>query len=112
MLYLIVILFALAAIVGVVILKNWLTAINTARSTIYLHGILAAVPLVLLLLYYVRNPEVNFRNSLVLFGVAALVGFYMFFREIKGKFSPAWMAIAHGLVAVAGLLFLIINLVE
>ena len=50
MLYLIIGLFALTAVIGIIILKNWLTASTTSRGVIYAHGIFAAAALVLLLL--------------------------------------------------------------
>jgi hypothetical protein len=109
MLYLSIVLFTAAAIAGIIILKNWLTSADTARSTVYLHGIAAAAALVVLLVYFLRNPGNDIRNALILFGIAALAGFYMFFRDLKGKFSPVWMAVVHGLVAAAGLIFLVLN---
>ena len=45
MLYLTIGLFAVAAVVGLLILKNWLTASNTSRTVIYAHGIFAAAAL-------------------------------------------------------------------
>ena len=111
MFYLTIILFALAAILGVVILKNWLTAGNTSKTVIYGHGLFAAAGLVLLVVMYLNNPENSTRNSLILFGLAAIVGFYMFFRDLKGKFSPTWMAVVHGLVAVAAFVILLFQVI-
>jgi hypothetical protein len=51
MLYLIIGLFACAAIIGVIILKNWLTSANTSRTVVYAHGIFVAIALILLKLY-------------------------------------------------------------
>jgi hypothetical protein len=110
MLYVIIISFALAAVVGLIILKNWLTAQKTPRTTIYMHGILAALGLVLLIIYYVENGAKSLQTELSLFVIAALGGFYMFFREIKGKMSPTWLAIVHALIAVTGFLFVILML--
>jgi len=108
MLYLTIGLFALAAVIGLLILKNWLTSANTSRSVVYAHGIFAAVALVLLLVQVLRNPEGNLKISLVLFVLAAFGGFYMFFRDLKGKFSPTWLAVGHALIAVAGFVFLVL----
>jgi hypothetical protein len=108
MLYLTISLFALAAIVGIIILKNWLTSSKTSRAVIYTHGIFAAIALVLLIVYTLRNPGESLKASITLFVAAALVGFYMFFQDLRGKFSPTWLAVAHGLVAVAGFVFLLL----
>ena len=108
MLYLTIGLFALAAIIGFIILKNWLTSANTSRSVVYAHGVFA---LILLLVQTLKNPEGNLRTSLILFVVAAIGGFYMFFQDLKGKFSPIWLAVTHALLAAGGLIFLLLNVI-
>ena len=105
--YVTIVLFALAAVVGFIILKNWLTAAETSRTTIYLHGIFAAVALILLIVYAFQNPANYPRVSIILFVVGALVGFYMFAEDLKKKFSPTWLAIVHALIGVAGFLLLL-----
>ena len=108
MLYLTIGLFALAAIIGVIILKNWLTSANTSRTVIYTHGVFAAAALVVLSVLLVRDPSTALQTSLIFFVIAALGGFYMFFQDLKGKFSPTWLAVVHGLLAVAGFAFLVL----
>lgn len=107
MLYITIGLFALAAIVGFVILKNWLTSAETSRTTVYLHGIFAAVALILLVVYALQNPANYPRASIILFVIGALVGFYMFAEDLKKKFSPTWLAVVHALFGVAGFLLLL-----
>ncbi|HYC29296.1 MAG TPA: hypothetical protein VEB42_10775, partial [Chitinophagaceae bacterium] len=102
MLYAAIALFALAAIFGLVIFKNWLTSAHTSRAVVYAHGIFAAIALVILLIFVLRNPVNSLQISVGLFVAAALGGFYMFFRDLKGKFSPMWLAVVHALIAVAG----------
>jgi hypothetical protein len=111
MLYAIIGLFAIAAVIGLIILKNWLTAQNTSRATIYTHGIFAALGLVLLIVYYFQNEAKSLQTSIILFLVAAIAGFYMFFRDLKGKMSPTWLAIVHGLVAVAAFVFVVLMVI-
>jgi hypothetical protein len=111
MIYAIIVLFAVAAVIGVVILKNWLTNQNTARITIYSHGVFAALGLVLLLVYYFQNGVKSLQTSIVLFLVAAIAGFYMFFRDMKGKMSPTWLAVVHGLVAVAAFVIIVLMVI-
>jgi hypothetical protein len=107
MLYLTITLFALAAIVGVIILKNWLTSASTSRTVIYLHGIFAAAGLVLLVVFAMQNPANYPRASIILFVIGALGGFYMFADTLRKKFSPIWLAIVHALLGVAGFLMLL-----
>ena len=111
MLYLTIGIFALAAIFGIVILKNWLTSVHTSRATVYAHGLFAAIGLVFLIFYLINHRESLVKTALVLILVAAIGGFYMFARDLKGKFSPIWLAVVHALLAVGGvatLLFMII----
>ena len=107
MLYTAIAIFALAAILGLLILKNWFTNSKTPRSVIYGHGLFAAIGLVLLLLYMMRSPSNMVTSSLILFAATAIVGFYMFFRDMKGKFSPMWLAVVHGLTAAGALVILL-----
>jgi hypothetical protein len=107
MLYITIALFALAAIVGIIILKNWLTSSETSRTVVYLHGILAAAGLILLIVFAVQNPGNYPRVSIILFVIGALGGFYMFAEDLKKRFSPMWLAVVHALLGVAGFLLLL-----
>jgi hypothetical protein len=107
MLYFVIVLFAVAAIIGLIILKNWLRSAHTSRGVVYAHGIFAAIALVLLLVWVLQHKEDNLWLSIFLFAIAAVAGFYMFVKDLNGKFSPIWLAVVHGLVAVAGFLLLI-----
>ena len=111
MLYLTIGLFALAAVAGLIILKNWLTSSDTSRTVIYAHGLVAAAALVLLLVQALRNPGGNLRVSLLLFALAAFGGFYLFFRDLKGKVSPMWVAFTHAAIAVSGFVVLLLVVV-
>lgn len=108
MIYLAIGVFALAAILGLLILKNWLTSTNTPKAVIYSHGIVAAIALLILLIQVIRQPENSLKTSLALFVLAAIGGFYMFFRDLKGKMSPTWLAVVHAVVAVAGFVSLVL----
>jgi NAD/NADP transhydrogenase beta subunit len=107
MLYTTIVLFALAAVLGFIILKNWLTSADTSRTTVYLHGIFAAAALVLLGVYAFQNPGNYPKASIILFVIGALIGFYMFAEDLRKKFSPTWLAVVHALFGVAGFLLLL-----
>ena len=111
MLYAIIILFGIAAILGLIILKNWLTSQNTSRAIIYAHGVFAALGLIILIVYYFQSGTRSLQTSIILFLVAAIAGFYMFFRDLKGKMSPTWLAIVHGLVAVIAFVFIVLMVI-
>jgi len=107
MLYTTIALFAAAAIVGFIILKNWLTSATTSRTTVYVHGIFAAFALIILIIYAFQNTSHYPKASIILFIVAALIGFYMFAEDLRKKYSPTWLAVVHALFAVAGFLMLL-----
>lgn len=110
MLYLTIGLFALAAVIGLLILKNWLTSANTSRTVVYAHGFFAATALILLLVLVLRSPAGYLRTGLILFVIAAIGGFFMFFRDLKGRMSPTWLALAHAALAVGGFVFLLLTI--
>src|SRR3954468_23926353 len=99
-LYITIALFALSAVLGVTILYKWLTKQGASKGVVYSHGIAAAVALVLLIVYAVQNPANFPKASIILFVIAALGGFYMFFLDLKKKYSPMAVAYIHALLAV------------
>ena len=111
MLYLTIALFACAALLGILIFKNWLTSAKTSRGVIYSHGAFAAIALVILLIVALQSGAGSLRTRMILVVIAALGGFYMFARDLRGKFSPMWLATVHALLAVAGFLVLIFYVV-
>jgi Trk-type K+ transport system membrane component len=72
---------------------------------------MAAVALVLLLVHILSNPEGNLKTAFILFVIAAVAGFYMFFRDLKGKFSPIWLAIIHAIVAVVAFVLVLLTVI-
>ncbi len=107
MIYLAIGLFALSAVLGLMILIKWLTKKNASKGVIYSHGIAAAAALVLLVVYAIQNPGNFPKVSLILFVVAALGGFYMFFNDMRNKPSPMAVAFIHALLAVGGFVMLL-----
>lgn len=106
MLYISIALFALTAVLGIAILYNWLMKKNASAAVVYSHGIFAAIALVFLVVFAVQNPGNYPKISIILFVVAALGGFYMFYNDLKKKFSPMSVALVHALLAVGGFVML------
>jgi hypothetical protein len=107
MIYAAIALFALAAVLGLAILIKWLTKKEASKAVVYSHGIVAAVALVILVVYALQNPDNYPQVSLILFIIAALFGFYMFFRSLRNKLSPIAVAFIHALLAVGGFVMLL-----
>ena len=107
LIYISIAIFALAAVFGITILAKWLSKKDVSRGVIYTHGLFAAVGLVLLIVYAMDNRD-NYPNiALILLVIAALGGFYMFFRDLQNKMSPYSIAFVHALLAVAGFVSLL-----
>jgi hypothetical protein len=107
MIYLAIALFAVAAVLGLTILINWLTNKNAPKGVIYSHGAVAATALVLILIYALQNPDSFPKVSIILFVVGALGGFYMFFSEKETK-KPLAVAFIHAFIAVSGFVTLLL----
>lgn len=106
--YLCITLFALSAVLGLTILLKWLSKKDASKGVIYSHGIVAAVALVLLIVYAVMNPANFPKASIIVFVIAALFGFYMFINDLRKKMSPMAIAFTHALLAVAGFVMLLL----
>ena len=99
--------FALAAIFGMLLLSYILQNKNTPKGLAFTHGPIAAIGIILLLIYcFMHRPRPL--ESLILFIIAALGGFVLIYRDITGKSVPKWFAIAHGSIAIIAFIFLIV----
>ena len=108
MLYFIIGLFALAAVLGLVIATAIFTKNpSTPKGAVYAHGIAAAAALVLLIVYAVNNPENYPKISIILFVVAALGGLVLFINDMKKKPGPSGLVIVHALAAVIAFILLL-----
>ena len=106
MIYTSIAFFALAAILGTVLLSHVLRDKETPKAAVVTHGLFAVTGLILLILYVVNNPGPV--ESIVLFVIAALGGVIMLARDLSGKKIPKWLGVVHGLIAVSGFIFLLV----
>jgi hypothetical protein len=106
-LYGIIALFALGAIIGMYLLALVLQKKETPKFVAFIHGIFVAAALIILIVYKIKHGP-GLMESITLFVVAALGGFVLITRDLTGKPLPKWLAIAHGLIAVAGFIFLLV----
>lgn len=107
MIYAALILFALAAILGLYLISFVLRQKATPKPVAFIHGGLAATGLVLLIIHTVKTGA-DLVQAIVLFVIAALGGVVLIVRDLGGKSVPKWLAVIHGLLAIAGFIFLVI----
>ena len=103
-----VVVFAVGAVLGLFMLVRWFMKKDAPRGIVYLHGLAGAAGIVLLLLFVNQHPDRFPLVSIILFVVAALGGFYLFFSDIRKKPHPLGIALLHGLLAVSGFLALLL----
>jgi hypothetical protein len=108
MLYLSITLFLIAAVFGVIIASAILRNQPTPKPLVYLHGLLGAVGLAIVVIYVLQHAEKNPMISLILLIIAALGGFVLFARDLTKKPGPVALVIIHAFVAVSGVLGLVL----
>ena len=101
-------LFALAAIFGLVALTAILKNKPTPKPAVFIHGGVAAIALLLVILAVAKSAGPSPIASLVLFIVAALGGFALFAIDMQKKPVPKLLALVHPLVAAIALVLLIL----
>jgi len=107
MIYTAITLLAIAAVLGLIILLKWISQKDAPKAVVYSHGIVAATALTILVVYAFMHPDKFPVISIGLLVVSALVGFYMFFNDLKKKMSPLAVALTHALIAVSGFVALL-----
>lgn len=98
--------FLLAGVLGIYLLTYVLQDKNTPKGVAFTHGPLAAIGLVILIIYAFMNTPSPI-VSIILFILAAIGGLTLIIRDLTGKSLPKWMAIGHGVIALIALGFLI-----
>ncbi len=104
-----IILFAVAAVIGLAMAVAHLRGETPPRTTLaVLHGLFAASGLVILLIAVMTVGAGGGTGlALGLFLLAALGGFVLLSFHLRGRPLPNGLVIGHGLLAVAGFLVLL-----
>ncbi|WP_394233937.1 hypothetical protein [Niallia oryzisoli] len=111
MLVLSVILFAIAALGGLVLGVSGLRQRELPMWLSLIHGLVAAAGLVTLILVVLQgNAGTLAIISLVLFLIAALGGFVLFSFHLRKKPHPKGLIVIHALAAVIGFVLLLIEI--
>ena len=105
------VLFALAALGGIILATLHLKKNDTPVSLALVHGLAAAVGLVLLIIVVTQMPSTGLAGvALVIFLIAALGGFVLFAMHLMRKPLPRGLIFVHGLAAVVAFVLLLIGL--
>ena len=107
MIYTAIAFFALAAVLGMFLISFVLQGKEPPKAVVFTHGPLAVIGLVLLIIYSVKEAPGPI-ESIILFAIAAVGGLVMVWRDLTRRSVPKWLAVIHGLLAVAGFVFLLV----
>jgi hypothetical protein len=105
------VLFAVAAVGGIVLaLIRFKGKPYPPLALALVHGAVAAAGLVTLIALVAKHQGTSSATTaLVLFLIAALGGFGLFFHHIRKVALPIWLVVVHALVAVAAFLILLLG---
>lgn len=111
MLIVAVVLFALAALLGIILAVQHFKKNDAPISLAVVHGLAAAVGLVLLIIAVTQMPSAGLAGvALAIFVIAALGGFVLFAMHLMGKSLSRGLIFVHGLAAVVAFVLLLIGL--
>jgi hypothetical protein len=102
--------FVLAAMLGLYMVAFLFRNKEIPKGIAFIHGPLAVVALVLLVLYaFYESRQADLAISILLFVAAAAGGFVLFVRDLLRRPLPKWLAIVHALLAVAALSLVVVE---
>lgn len=97
-----------AALLGGIMLSYLLQGKPIPKGMAFVHGPLAATGLIILIIYaFTTTNQYKYYESIALFAVAAVGGIVLFYRDLTGKKLPKWLGVAHGLIALTGIAFIL-----
>ena len=108
-----VVLFALAGLLGIILAVQHLKKKNAPISLALVHGLAAAVGLVLLIIAVVNMSSAGPAGvALAIFVIAAIGGFVLFAMHLAKKLLPPALIVLHGLLAVIAFVVLLVALLH
>jgi hypothetical protein len=108
-----VVLFALAALLGITLAVKHLKNKDAPISLALVHGLAAALGLVLLIVAVVQMSSAGLAGvALAIFVIAALGGFVLFAMHLMKKSLPRGLIFLHGLAAVVAFVVLLVFLLN
>ena len=107
MLYLIISLFTLGAITGIYLLALVLRNKETPKLVSFIHGAFVLISFGFLI-WYVVDHKPGLLECIILFAIAAVGGIVLIMRDLSGKSLPKWLSLSHGLIALAGFIWLLV----
>lgn len=103
-----IILFAVAAVGGLILAAKILRGQQAPWELSILHALLGAAGLIVLgVVAWELQPAARVTTALALLVIAALAGFYLASIHFRGNIAPAGVVVIHAGVAVTGFLLIL-----
>lgn len=103
-----IVLFVLAALLGLTVALQIFKKKPTSKGVAIAHGAFGAAGLVVLILHAAKNPNRLLTAAIILLVVAALGGLTVFVKDLRGKVGPLGLVVVHALVAVAAVVLVLV----
>lgn len=94
------VLFVLAALLGLTVAVQIFKKKPTSKGVALTHGAFAAAGLITLVLYTAKNPNQLLWVAVAILVVGALGGLILFINDIRGKTGPTGLVVIHALAAI------------
>lgn len=107
-----IVLFVLAALLGLTVAVQIFKKKPTSKGVAIAHGAFGAAGLVVLILHAVKNPDRLLTTAIILLVIAALGGLTVFINDLRGKVGPLGLVVIHALVAVAAVALVLVVAVK
>ena len=107
-LWIAVVLFLIAAVIGLTVWLKIMGNKPTNKAVALIHGLVAVIGFLMVLIFTIGATAGAPVGALILFAVAALGGLTLFVRDLMKTPGPKWLAVLHPLLAVVGLLLLLV----
>lgn len=108
-----IILITLAVFLGAYLLTYVLQGKHPPKAIVFAHGTCAVLGILLILIFALTTNEHHKHwDSFVIFSIAAIVGIYLFSRDIRHKNVPKWVAILHGAIGLFGFVWILTHVLH
>lgn len=108
-----IIFITLAVFLGAYLLTYVLQDKNPPKAIALAHGAAAVIGILLILIFALTTDKHHKHwDSFTVFSLAAVVGLYLFSRDIRHKNVPKWIAILHGSLGLFGIIWILTHVLH
>lgn len=102
-----------AVFLGAYLLTYVLQGKHPPKAIVFAYGTFAILG-VLLILIFALTTEKHHKHwdSFTIFTIAAVIGIYLFSRDIRHKDVPKWVAILHGGIGLFGFIWILTHVLH